>query len=222
VTTRSTPSFSKKRRDGTSIVTLAVSHWLWRRGARALALEVGLHPLQGLCTPWDGRWRVDLAAGLVADHIESVHVVEVKGSLADLAREDLGSGKWVLDFPRLGLNPWLAHADTIGPGHLQTLPRAWGLLSVAADGRVRVTRDPEHVVDGSVHAPGDNVTGAYRALAQVLTAQAMPTLYGVKAEAALEMMTEAGIHRPWRAWEPASETRRLATGGYEDEDPKIL
>lgn len=200
---------------------MAVSHWLWRRGARALATEVGLHPLHGLCTPWDGRWRVDLAAGLVADHVESVHVVEVKGSLADLAREDLGAGKWVLDYGRHGLNPWFAHADTIGPGHLQALPRAWGLLSVSADGHVRVSRDPEHVVDTAAHAPGDNVTIAYRALAQVLTAQALPTLFGVTAHRALELMAEHGVHRPWRRWEPETRRRRV-DDVYEDTGSKIL
>lgn len=182
------------------MVTIAVSHWLWRRGARALVPEVGLHALRGLCTPWDGRWRVDLAASLVSDHVESVHVIEIKGTLADLAREDLGSGKWAIDYPRLGLNPWLAHADTIGPGHLTALPRSWGLLSVSADGRVRETRSPANVVDTSVHAPDDNVTNAYRAMAQVLTAQAMPTLFNLRPESALEALAERGIDRPWRRY----------------------
>jgi hypothetical protein len=223
VTTASTRSFSKKRRDATALVTIAVSHWLWRRGARALAPEVGLHALHGLCTPWDGRWRVDLAATLVSDHVESVHVIEVKGTLADLAREDLTAGKWAVDFPRLGLNPWLAHADTIGPGHLTTLPRAWGLLSVSADGRVRETRAPQHVVDTSVHEPDDNVTRAYRALSQVLTAQALPTLFGLRPESALEMLAERGIDRPWRQYDsrrsPAPEAGRALD---EESGAKIL
>lgn len=175
-----------------------------------MAPEVGLHPVRGLCTPWDGKWRVDLAAGVA----ESVHVIEVKGSLADLTREDLGDGKWQLDYARHGLTPWLAHADVISPGRLQTLPRAWGLLSVAADGRVHVTREPQHT-------PNGNVASAYRALAQVLTAQALPTLFGLKTEAAMAVMAEAGVDRPWRAWEQETHRRQLPDD-YEDAGSKIL
>jgi hypothetical protein len=167
---------------------------------------------------------VDLAAGLIRDHVESVHVIEVKGSLADLAREDLGDGKWALDYAALGINPWLAVVDTIGPGHLETLPRAWGLLSVAGDGRVRELRVPEHVVDTAAHAPDDNVTGAYRALAQVLTAQALPTLFAADTATALELMAERGVDRPWRQWseDKTQRRRRHDDDVYEDTGSKIL
>jgi hypothetical protein len=165
---------------------------------------------------------VDVAAGCVRDGVESLHVIEVKGSLADLSREDVEDGKWLLPYPRLSLNPWLAHADAIGPGHLESLPRAWGLLSVAVDGRVRVTREPEHIVDSDANQPDDNVTNAYRALAQVLTAQALPTLYGTDLATAMSLLSERGVDRPWRAWAPRIDVGSDDDNCREDVEGNIL
>jgi hypothetical protein len=203
----SSKPLSSKRRDGTRLVTHAIGHWLWRKGARAIAWEVGLHKSQGLTCPWHGHWRVDLAACVGS---ESIHVVEVKGSKEDLSRENLGSGKWQVDFPALGITPWLAVVE--GLESALSAPVGWGVLSVSPDGLVREIRSQK-----TKARPSElDFFRANSALAQVLTAQYMPTLFSVDAAVAIDMMSEVGVDRPWRLWSPTSRVRRLSS--FVDED----
>lgn len=204
------------RAEGTNLVTCAVAAWLWRQGARTIVAEVGLHATRGLSRPWHGRWRVDIAAAVAREGVETLHVIEVKGSAADIAREDLGTGKWVLDFARLGVNPWLAVADTVAPAHWQALPAAWGVMQVSGDRRVRLIREPADKVDHSVWQPNDNVTHAYRALAEVLTAQSLPSMMGRSHAQLVAALDDAGWQRPWRQWSP--DGRLQAT--RDDDDPR--
>lgn len=208
----------ESRSEGTARVTAAVIDWLWRQGRCALALEVGLHATRGLCTPWDGRWRVDVAAAVERNSSEAVHVIEVKGSPSDIAREDMTAGKWIVPYPRLGLTPWLAVAHTIAPAAYEHLNADWGIL-VVDDRRVRREREPGHVVKTTARAPNDDVTFAYRALARVLTNQALPVMAGLSQAQARRELVRQGAHRPWRHWQPEGRIRERV---IRDEDTNIL
>jgi hypothetical protein len=180
-----------------------------------MALEVGLHPLRGLTTPANGRYRVDVAAALVDDCDESLHVIEVKGSVADLVREDLGAGKWALPYARMGLNPWLAVADTIGEAHWRQLSGDWGVLQARGEG-VRVLRRPSQSVTFDVNQPSDEVTFAYRALAQVQTLQRLPTMAGLSPSQTLRALERGDWHRPWGQWSAPTSAPRRPGSGYEE------
>lgn len=198
-------------------MTSAVAAWLWRRGARALAPEVGLDPVAGLTTPQAARWRCDLAATVVVKAVESVHVVEVKGTREDLEREDLSAGKWLCDWHKHAINPWIAVDDRIGAGSYRDLGPHWGVLVVSGH-RVNVVRRPPEA-SGDYHQPSDDVTRAYRAIAEVVTAQRLPTMMGLKAEEAAQLIADGTFTRPWAAWTDIAVTD---SEPLVDEDAKIL
>lgn len=176
------------RTDATARVTALVAAWLWRqRNARAIALEVGLCPVQGLVAPARGRWRVDIAAVTVEDSAEGVHIVEVKGTPEDLAREDLAVGKWKLDYAEKRMHPWLA----VDASMRAVAPPGWGLLIVSD--RVAVVKQPANVAT-NYH---DAVPSAYRAISEVLTAQRLPTIMGLSERGAAAAMIQAGFTLPW-------------------------
>lgn len=197
------------RTDATARVTALVATWLWRQGSRAMAREVGLCPVQGLVTPWRGRWRVDLGAVSVDGDRESVHVVEVKGTDADLAREDLVSGKWQMDFSARHLHPWLAVDHRMRVPEM--LPAAWGVLVVGYDS-VTVRRRPPDVSTKFKQTP-------QLALAEVVTAQRLPTIMGLSGAGAAAAMLQAGFSLPWLDWTSVPRPQDLVTV---DEDAKVL
>jgi len=202
------------RTDATARVTALTAAWFWRqRRSRALATEVGLCPVRGLVAPAQGRWRVDLAAVTVEDSAEGVHVVEVKGTAEDLAREDLALGKWQLDYAAYQLHPWLA----VDVSMKASPPRGWGLLVVGEN--VVVAKKPTDVTT-DYHQPNDHVTRAYRAIAEVVTAQRLPTLMGLSGHGTAAAMLQSGFHLPWLDWMSKSRDQELS--GYPDEDAKVL
>lgn len=194
------------RSEGTARVTCAVASWLWGLGSRCLVTEVGLSPNRGLGTPWQGRWRVDLAAVVpVYDgHYERFDVIEVKGSAADLRREDLGKGKWQICYQALGLTPWLAVADTVPEKDYDQLPGDWGLLTVKGT-RVIVTRRPRDEIKHNVLSPTTTSFAVHRALSQTQCLQTMPMLMGLSGKGRAAAMFET-LTRPWSAWLPSPST----------------
>lgn len=204
-------SWSETRAEGTARVTADVASWLWSRGSRCLVPEVGLHPVRGLCQPWDGRWRVDMVATVPRHGAERVDVIEVKGSADDLRREDLGTGKWVLRYDRMGLTPWLALSHTVSRSLWQDLNEAWGVI-VVEPRRTTVVRDPAVPVYHSIHQPNDDVTAAYRALATVATLQSLPMLMGLDRAARASAMY-LSVNSPWHRWMPETRVPRVEGPG---------
>jgi hypothetical protein len=172
------------RADSTSRVTSATAAWFWRRGSRIVVAEVGL-TRQGACLepPWGSVYRVDLVASLGA----KTHVIEVKGTQADLNRENLSEGKWVLPYPNLVV--WLAVDDGM------TVPRLdekWGILRVKEES-VRVERPAREVDDGQR-------TRHLEVLARVLCMQSLPRMMGLTSAGQLAALETNGFSRPWRRW----------------------
>lgn len=153
-----------------------------------MAPEVGLNR-NGLCMPQKGRWRVDLVG---IDR--QVDVIEVKGTRADIMREDLAGGKWALPYTDLGLTPWLAVDAKVTDDLFASLPEAWGVIRVA-DQRVKVVRKP------AKEPLGADMTRSLMAVAGVSTTQNLPTLMGLnKARIASEMAWKTAC--PWHLWYP--------------------
>lgn len=151
-----------------------------------MAPEVGLH-MSGLCTPQNGRWRVDLVG---IDR--RVHVIEVKGTRADIKREDLTSGKWSLPYDDLGLTPWLAVDAKITDDLFEELPDSWGVIRIA-DTRVKVIRKPSKAPTGM------DMTRSLQAVASCNTTQNLPMLMGLKqAQRASAMAYRTAC--PWHLW----------------------
>ena len=179
-------SSRESRSEATARVTRALMAWLWGQGCRLLAPEVGLHPGRGLCTPWQGLWRVDMAA--VWDR--HTHLFEVKGTRADLARENLQQGKWVIDWRPRGLASWLVVDVHVLPLVTQP-PAGWGLL-VVSDAHTRVDREADKGAD-DVH-----FAEHCQALGTVLCLQSLPKLMGL--DRAQRLVALDGHERPWRLW----------------------
>ncbi len=151
-----------------------------------MAPEVGLHT-RGLCMPQDGRWRVDLVG---IDR--QVHVIEVKGTRADIQRENLASGKWSLPWFNLGLLPWLAVDAKITDDLFADLPLAWGVIRVSGH-KVKVVRKPEK------EPLGHDMTRSLMAVAGVNTTQNMPMLMGLsQAQKASQLAYRTAC--PWHLW----------------------
>ena len=177
------------RSEATARVTCSVAAWLWRERSRVLAQEVGLgRGRPRLCAPWGAAYRVDLAA--VVSH--KTYVVEVKGTRADIVREDLGAGKWTMAYADHGLMPWLAFDARIDPRLYSQLPETWGLLRVDAQ-RVKVLRRPPRVYD-------DNLVESLTAIASVACMQTLPMMMGKNHSEQLAALERGGFARPWRHW----------------------
>jgi len=183
-------SWKESRSQATSRVTGATAAWFWRRKSRVIVAEVGITKKSTyLEPPWGSWYRVDLVVSLGAE----THVIEVKGTKADLAREILDDGKWTLKYPNF--RPWLAF-DARVTGY-EKLPDHWGLLRVD-EHRVKVLREPPARVD-------EHKQRSLDVLASCLCMQSLPTLMGkpmAKQAAELEC-----VDRPWRRWitEPGDE-----------------
>lgn len=171
------------RSEATSRVTSALVCWLWDQGARIIVPEVGLTATGQLRPPWGQRWRVDVVAVVGS----RVWLMEVKGTKADLVREDYASGKWVLPLSP-NLRPWLVVDSKITQDPLP----AWGLMSVANDKLTVVRKSPD---DGVARTDDD---GVFRTLAQILTLQSLPTMMG--RDRAHRMLALTGFDRPWRRY----------------------
>lgn len=145
-----------------------------------MATEVGL--TQTLGTPWQRRWRVDLAA-IVG---RNTYVIEVKGTPADLVREDLTTGKWT--HPHPGLCLWLALDAKVA---IPKISENWGIIRVQG-ARVEVVRSPPLVVD-------DRRETSLEAIGSCLCLQSLPTMMGLS-RAARASKLASGHLRPWRHW----------------------
>ncbi len=123
------------RAEATTIHTALALAWLWHaRGHRAIACETGVCG-DYLHKPMDGTWRVDAIGatvkrvrrrGGIYEELCAVDVVEVKGTRADLRRENLEAGKWVAmatDF-----TCWLLVSADCRDVDLASLPERWGVL----------------------------------------------------------------------------------------------
>lgn len=176
-------SSKETRSEATARVTCACAAWLWRRGSRLIAPEVGLTRSGGfLEKPWGSFYRVDLAASLG----NQTHVIEVKGTKADLVREDLGQGKWRLFYPHLTV--WLA----LGFDYEPELDERWGILRVR-DQSVKVVRPAREVEDRERERH-------LEVLGSVLCMQGMPTMMGLTQAGQLAALETEGYSRPWRKW----------------------
>jgi hypothetical protein len=165
-------------------VTCACAAWLWRLGSRVIVPEVGLtHEGSFLEPPWGSWYRVDLAASVG----RRTHVIEVKGSRSDLAREDLTSGKWQLFYPHLTV--WLAYDASVDRPDLH---ERWGLLKVAG-ARVDVVRPAREVDD-------PHRERHLAVLASVLCMQSLPKMMGLTHAGQLSALETDGFSRPWRRW----------------------
>lgn len=194
---------TESRSEATARVTAGVASWLWGQGARALVPEVGLHPTRGLCAPWDGRWRVDLVSATPRHGArERIDVIEVKGTVADLRRESLTDGKWVMRLDRIGLTPWLAVSSDIGRDYWRELPPMWGVVSCHGHD-AKVMRQPEAPIWHDIVDSNDDVTAALRAMAVVSTSHALPMLMGLGGARRAAAM-ETSVTRPWTLWRPPS------------------
>ena len=192
-------SSKESRSDATARVTCACAAWLWRQGSRIIASEVGLtRGSLRLIEPWGAWYRVDLAASLGS----ATHIIEVKGTRADIAREDLGAGKWALAYDNL--TPWLAFDDKITPDLYQSLDERWGLMRVK-DQRVKVLRRPHRVHD-------DQRQKNLEVLASVLCMQSLPKMMGLTHAGQLAALETDGFSRPWRRWVP--EPRLFEEDGH--------
>ncbi len=204
---------AETRREATERTTAAAAWWLWSaRGARSLGLEVGVNYQGHLTTPWHGRWRVDLVGvcrrGRNALRVTGwrVVVVEVKGTKADLAREDTAVFKWTLDIP--GCELWVACGDE-ATGMLATknVPAHWGVVVFPQGGKRHVVRKP--AFDEDLH-PGDfRAMDAFRAIAEVNTAQRLPTAVNVLKsrggdKAVVDRLFADGWSRQWREYAAAT------------------
>lgn len=179
----STLSSSESRSEATARVTCAVAAWLWRRGSRIIAAEVGLtRQSTYLERPWASWYRVDLASSIGPQ----THVIEVKGTRADLAREDLTAGKWVLPYPNLVV--WLA----LGFDQKVELDERWGILRIR-DQRVEIVRPAREVDDG-------HRDRHLEVLASVLCMHGLPTMMGLTHAGQLAALETDGFSRPWRGW----------------------
>lgn len=146
--------------------------------------EVGLtrHGVR-LMEPWGAAYRLDLVAVLGNE----THLIEVKGTKADLVREDLTKGKWVL--PLHGFRPWLAIDESMeAPAELR---ESWGLLKVGAR-RTRVVREPPVARD-------EGRDRSLEVLARILCMQSLPTLMGLSRAGKMAVL-ETEVDRPWRRW----------------------
>ncbi len=123
------------RAEATAVHTALALAWLWHaRDHRALALETGVRG-DHLVKPMDGTWRVDAIGatvkqvrrpGGIYEELCAVDVVEVKGTRADLKRENLEAGKWTsmtTDF-----TCWLLVSADCRDADLASLPERWGVL----------------------------------------------------------------------------------------------
>ena len=172
------------RSDSTSRVTAAAAVWLWGQGSRIIVAEVGLtRGGKRLVEPWGARYRVDLASNLGS----KTHINEVKGTRADLVREDLADGKWIL--PYHDLCPWLA---IDGAMSVPEIDEKWGILQVHGH-RVRVVRKAREVDD-------DHRVENLRVLASVLCMQSLPTMMGLSHAGQMAALETDGFDRPWRRW----------------------
>lgn len=202
----------ESRSEATARVTAGVASWLWGQGARAIVPEVGLHPTRGLCASWDGRWRVDLVAAVPRHGArERIDVIEVKGTAADLRREALTDGKWVMRLDRIGLTPWLAVSADIEPALWADLSPLWGVISCHGH-EPRVARQPEAPIWHDIVASNDDVTAALRAMAMVATSHSLPMLMGLSgARRAAAVATS--VNEPWRLWRRREPLRIVEAPG---------
>lgn len=151
-----------------------------------------------LTTPLKGKWRADLIG--VAPGPRTINLVEVKGSVADLTRESLVDGKWVVDFESYGVTPWLAITDEIRQKHVDLLPRQWGIVSFAEGARPKIMRTPLM----TVLASDARLASALAATSSVLTLQSLPKIMGLNQAERAWAMNET-ISRPWQEWDPRNE-----------------
>ena len=188
-----------ERTDSTSRVTAAAAAWLWDLGSRIIAAEVGLtRGSLRLVEPWGAWYRVDLAAILGS----ATHIIEVKGTRADIAREDLGAGKWAL--PYNDLRPWLAFDAKITADLYQALDGRWGLMRVT-DHRIKILRQPHTAHD-------DQCQKNTEVLASVLCMQSLPTMMGLSRAGKMAALETDGFDRPWRRWTHKPSPRREEPG----------
>ena len=145
-----------------------------------MAPEVGITGVLG--TPWQRRWRVDLAAVLGP----KTYVIEVKGTQADLAREDLDTGKWVHNHP--GLCLWLALDAKI---RAPKISENWGIISVEG-ARIQVVRRPPLIDD-------DRRETSLEAIGSSLCLQSLPQMMGLSRAAQASQLANGHL-RPWRHW----------------------
>lgn len=143
--------------------------------------------------PWSSHYRADVV-GVIG---RQTHLLEVKGTRADLGREILGRGKWVMTYP--GICRWLAIDSRIQ--NPETLHRDWGIL-VVDDKKTTIVREPAMVED-------DDILGSTTALAKILCFQSLPTMIGRTREERLAALRAAGVERPWRYWTD-DEVRRTS------------
>lgn len=179
-------SLKETRSEATARVTRAVAVWYWSRGCRLVVPEVGLR--QRLMRPWGSPWRVDLVAAFK----RQTHVIEVKGTRADLVREDLTAGKWTAPHP--GLCLWLALSHEIRLH--QNLSGDWGIIRVRNQ-RVTVERQPAFLGEDSDYARSLEIVGS------CLCMQGLPTLMGLSRAGQMAALETDGFDRPWRQWTPS-------------------
>jgi len=192
-------SAKETRFEATYRVTAATASWAWCRGSRTIVPEVGLHRARGLCAPNDGRWRLDLVTVVPRHGVsECFDVIEVKGTRADIGREDLGTGKWILRYDRMGLTPWLAIDAKIDDKMFEALHPMWGVMRVSGYSP-KVIRQPQDPVWHDIRQSNDDATASHRVLAQIASLQSMPMLMGLKAARRASAMALA-VNNPWQKW----------------------
>jgi len=145
-----------------------------------------------LTTPWSGRWRVDVVGMVKASGQMWPWLIEVKGTSADLRREDMTMGKWQLDYSGHGIWPWVSVARGMD---FSQVPGSWGILTTSLDGlETRITRRPE-TPEGQ-----PNLLQCYLALASVQTTYNLPSMYGRHSRRyVVEKLGEYA--RPLRFWD---------------------
>jgi hypothetical protein len=191
-------------------VTCEAAAWLWhRRKCRALATEIGLHWTTGaLATPWESIWRVDLVGCEEKyGHFRTI-CVEVKGSYADLAREDIERDD--LPMARKMRSKWhnqdiaRAHELWVAVGDIKTMhvavadiPEHWGVILFADDNKITVGRKaikpPAHT------ATSDFARECWRAMAKVQTTTRLPTFFNSRRHNPGQRLLDGGWHEE-RLW----------------------
>lgn len=168
-----------KRARETRACTAQVLGWLWRRGHRVLATEVG-YDSRGFGAATQRKARADvLGIRTMAAKGRTycgVTLVEVKATAADFRGQDWGAEKWRLAMFGLGVQGWLAIGEGVDiKAAVAALDVRWGLLRIGPL-RAEVLREPVNKLPLS----GDDpfvVTATHEA-GRALTAARMPVMMG--------------------------------------------
>ncbi len=147
----------ESRAQATERVTRLAFGWLWhKRKCRAIADEIGAPGVGlGQVSASAGIYRYDLVGVARCTGVESwrFDIVEVKGTRADLRREDVGAGKWArAREPSREYNFWLAVSDEIPREDYADLPLEWGVIRCSQT-TVRIDRKPAGGGDIRCDAP---------------------------------------------------------------------